>query len=294
MKHIPTGVLLIAHGTIDDLSELPDFLKSVRRGRPAPESLIAEMRHRYSAIGGSPLLRYTREQAAGLEQRLGMPVAVGMRLWKPRVEDVLPQLLAQGVRRVCLLPLAPYSVDVYVNAAKEAAATLSSEHDIANLEWAPVSPWGTDVRFIEAHTELIRRTVPDDVPLVLTAHSLPQRVIAMGDTYDVEVQSSVRAIEARLRRPVHLAYQSQGADGGEWLGPDLPSVLRRIADTGARRVALAPVGFLADHVETLYDLDVEAKALCSELGLELIRVPALNTEPAFLDALAGLVRRAIA
>jgi ferrochelatase len=294
MKHIPTGVLLIAHGTIDDLSELPDFLKSVRRGRPAPESLIAEMRHRYSAIGGSPLLRYTREQAAGLEQRLGMPVAVGMRLWKPRVEDVLPQLLAQGVRRVCLLPLAPYSVDVYVNAAKEAAATLSSEHDIANLEWAPVSPWGTDVRFIEAHTELIRRTVPDDVPLVLTAHSLPQRVIAMGDTYDVEVQSSVRAIEARLGRPVHLAYQSQGADGGEWLGPDLPSVLRRIADTGARRVALAPVGFLADHVETLYDLDVEAKALCSELGLELIRVPALNTEPAFLDALAGLVRRAIA
>jgi ferrochelatase len=294
MKHIPTGVLLIAHGTIDDLSELPDFLKSVRRGRPAPESLIAEMRHRYSAIGGSPLLRYTREQAAGLEQRLGMPVAVGMRLWKPRVEDVLPQLLAQGVRRVCLLPLAPYSVDVYVNAAKEAAATLSSEHDIANLEWAPVSPWGTDVRFIEAHTELIRRTVPDDVPLVLTAHSLPQRVIAMGDTYDVEVQSSVRAIEARLGRPVHLAYQSQGADGGEWLGPDLPSVLRRIADTGARRVALAPVGFLADHVETLYDLDVEAKALCSELGLELIRVSALNTEPAFLDALAGLVRRAIA
>jgi ferrochelatase len=294
MKHIPTGVLLIAHGTIDDLSELPEFLKSVRRGRPAPESLIAEMRHRYSAIGGSPLLRYTREQAAGLEQRLGMPVAVGMRLWKPRVEDVLPQLLAQGVRRVCLLPLAPYSVDVYVNAAKEAAATLSSEHDIANLEWAPVSPWGTDVRFIEAHTELIRRTVPDDVPLVLTAHSLPQRVIAMGDTYDVEVQSSVRAIEARLGRPVHLAYQSQGADGGEWLGPDLPSVLRRIADTGARRVALAPVGFLADHVETLYDLDVEAKALCSELGLELIRVPALNTEPAFLDALAGLVRRAIA
>lgn len=294
MKHIPTGVLLVAHGTIEDLSELPEFLKSVRRGRPAPESLIAEMRHRYAAIGGSPLLRYTREQAAGLEQRLGLPVAVAMRLWKPRVEDVLPELFARGVQRVCLLPLAPYSVDVYVNAAKQAAATLSGEHDMANVEWASVGPWGTDVRFIEAHTELIRRTVPDDVPLVLTAHSLPQRVIAMGDNYDTEVQSSVRAIEAQLARPVRLSYQSQGADGGEWLGPDLPSVLREVADSGARRVALAPVGFLADHVETLYDLDVEAKALCSELGLDLIRVPALNTEPAFLDALAGLVRRALA
>lgn len=116
----------------------------------------------------------------------------------------------------------------------------------------------------------------------------------MGDNYDTEVQSSVRAIEAQLARPVRLSYQSQGADGGEWLGPDLPSVLREVADSGARRVALAPVGFLADHVETLYDLDVEAKALCSELGLDLIRVPALNTEPAFLDALAGLVRRALA
>jgi ferrochelatase len=291
MKHSPAGVLLLAHGTIHDVSELPEFLKSIRRGRPAPESLVHEMTHRYEAIGGSPLLRYTNEQAEGLSQRLAMPVHVAMRLWAPRVEDVLPKLLDAGVSRICLLPLAPFSVDVYVAAAKDAAAKLlGDEHTV---EWAPVEPWGNDPTYIAAHAELIQRWVSRDVPLILTAHSLPMRVIAMGDNYAVEFENSVRAIEARLGRPVRLAYQSQGADGGDWLGPDLNATLRELAAAGNARVAIAPVGFLADHVETLYDLDIEARALCGELGLELVRVPALNTEPLFLDALAGLVRRAL-
>lgn len=295
MKHSPTGVLLLAHGTISDVAELPDFLKSVRRGRPAPDALVAEMHHRYEVIGGSPLLRYTKEQAAGLEQRLGLPVEVAMRLWTPRVEEVLPKLLARGVQRVCFLPLAPYSVDVYVAAAKAAAANVrETVLGQAALEWAAVPSWGTDPGFIESHVDLIQRWVPSPVPLVVTAHSLPTRVIAMGDNYANEVERSARAIEARLGRPLRLAYQSQGADGGEWLGPELQTVLREVAATGAKQVAIAPVGFLSDHVETLYDLDIEARALCGELGVELLRVPALNNEPLFLDALAMLVRRALA
>lgn len=289
MKHPNDGVLLLAHGTIHDVSELADFLTSVRRGRPAPEALVAEMRHRYEVIGGSPLLRYTREQALGLEARLGLPVEVAMRLWRPRVEQVLPELVKRGVERVCLLPLAPFSVEVYEQAAKAAAASLGG----APVEWASVGAWGTDPTFVASHVAMIARTVRREVPLVLTAHSLPTRVIEMGDSYAVEVEACVSAIEAGLGRRVRLAYQSQGADGGEWLGPDLPSVLQQLATEGERAVAIAPVGFLADHVETLYDLDVEARALCAHLGLELTRVPALNADPLFLDALAGLVKRAL-
>lgn len=289
MKHPDDGVLLLAHGTIHDVSELADFLKSVRRGRPAPEALVAEMRHRYEAIGGSPLLRYTQQQASGLEQRLGLPVEVAMRLWNPRVEEVMPRLLSRGVRRVCLLPLAPFSVDVYVEAAIAAAATLGQ----SNVEFVSVGAWGTDPAFIGAHAELIRRSVKQEVPLVLTAHSLPTRVIAMGDRYAIEVEACVAAIAAELGRPVQLAYQSQGADGGEWLGPDVETVLKRLVSEGESEVAIAPVGFLADHVETLYDLDVEVRAQCAHLGLSLTRVAALNTEPLFLDALASLVRRAL-
>jgi len=290
MKHPHDGVLLLAHGTIHDVSELPDFLKSVRRGRPAPEALVAEMRHRYEAIGGSPLLRYTREQAQGLEARLGLPVEVAMRLWSPRVEDVLPQMLARGVNRVCLLPLAPFSVDVYVEAAKAAAATPAA----GAVEWVSVGAWGTDPGFVASHVASIERWVKDDVPLVLTAHSLPTRIIAMGDRYAIEVEACVAAIAAKLGRPVRLAYQSQGADGGDWLGPDLASVLQQLVNEGESSVAIAPVGFLADHVETLYDLDIEVRAQCAHLGLTLTRVPALNTEPLFLDALADLVRRSLA
>lgn len=290
MKHPGDGVLLLAHGTIHDVSELADFLKSVRRGRPAPEALVAEMRHRYEAIGGSPLLRYTEQQARGLEERLGLPVEVAMRLWNPRVEEVLPRLLARGGGRVCLLPLAPFSVDVYVDAARAAAATLGR----GDVELISVGSWGTDADFIGAHVALIRRTVKHGVPLVLTAHSLPTRVISMGDRYAVEVEACVAAIAAELGSPVHLAYQSQGIEGGDWLGPDLGAVLQRLVNEGESAVAIAPVGFLADHVETLYDLDVEARASCAHLGLTLTRVPALNIEPLFLDALAGLVRRALA
>lgn len=288
MKQPHDGVLLLAHGTIHDVSELPDFLKSVRRGRPAPEALVTEMRHRYEVIGGSPLLRYTEEQARGLESRLGLPVQVAMRLWSPRVEQVIPDLLARGVNRVCLLPLAPFSVDVYVDAAKQAAGSLGD-----GLTWVSVGAWGSDPGFIAAHVELISRHVPPELPLVVTAHSLPTRVIAMGDRYASEVEVCVAAIARGLGRELHLAYQSQGADGGDWLGPDLASVLRKLAEEGAERVAIAPVGFLADHVETLYDLDVEARAECAHLGLTLTRVPALNTEPTFLDALAALARRAL-
>lgn len=281
------AVLLLAHGTISNISELPEFLSEVRRGRAPTAALVAEMRHRYERIGGSPLLEYTRAQARGLSERLGCVVEVAMRLWHPRVEQVLPALVAQGVRRVCLLPLAPFSVDVYVNAAHAAAKAAG----VADLEMVSVGAWGSDAGFVDAHVNLVREYHAPQNPLVLTAHSLPMRVINMGDKYAQEVAACASAIERRLGTSVHLAYQSQGADGGEWLGPDLNEVLTKLSRGGASSVTIAPFGFLADHVETLYDLDIEAKHRCDELGLQLTRVPALNTRADFLDALASLVRR---
>jgi protoporphyrin/coproporphyrin ferrochelatase len=281
------AVLLLAHGTISAISELPAFLTEVRRGRtPSPE-LVSEMAHRYERIGGSPLLEHTRAQAAGLSERLGCSVEVAMRLWQPRVEQVVPRLIERGVRRVCLLPLAPFSVEVYVNAAREAVRNVG----ISDLEFVSVGSWGNDPAFTNVQAELIDEHLASESVLVLTAHSLPMRVINMGDRYAEEVSACAAAIQHKLGRPVKLAYQSKGADGGEWLGPDLDEVLTQLAQQGVKAVTIAPFGFLSDHVETLYDLDIESKQRCESLGIELTRVPALNTRPAFLDVLADLVRR---
>ncbi len=146
------AVLLLAHGTVSTVAELPDFLTEVRRGRAPSQELIAEMQHRYQRIGGSPLLEHTRAQARGLSERLGCEVEVAMRLWQPRVEQVLPGLVARGVRRICLLPLAPFSVDVYVNAAQASAKSAG----IFGLEFVSVGPWGTDDGFVRAHVNLVR------------------------------------------------------------------------------------------------------------------------------------------
>lgn len=280
------AVLLLAHGTISNTTELSAFLTEVRRGRAPSAELVAEMQHRYERIGGSPLLEHTRAQAAGLALRLNCDVEVAMRLWHPRVEQVLPPLRARGVRRVCLLPLAPFSVDVYVTAAQTAAI----DAGFSDMEFVSVGAWGSNKGFVDAHVKLIREHYDPRSHLVLTAHSLPLRVINSGDKYADEVAACAAAVQRELGVELRLAYQSQGADGGEWLGPNLNDVLDELSSAGARKVTIAPFGFLADHVETLYDLDVEAAARCERLQLELTRVPALNARPDFLDALASLVR----
>ncbi len=286
------AVLLLAHGTIADNSELEAFLTVIRRGRPPGESLLRDMAGRYDAIGGSPLLHITREQARLLELELGVPCSVAMRLWKPRVEDVLPGLLAAGAERVCLFPLAPFSVDVYVTAAREAASRLGAAAE--RVRWLAVPPWGTDPAFIAAHADLIRPHLRPGDGIVVSAHSLPLAVIRGGDRYAEQVEACAAALSSVLGLPLQLAYQSQGDGGGEWLGPDLPTVFERLRAAGCSRIVLAPFGFLGDHVETLYDLDIDAQATATAMGLTLVRVPALNTDPRFIAALAGIARRALA
>lgn len=289
------GVLLVAHGTISDLDDLPEFVARIRHGRPAPPGLLEELRRRYEAIGRSPLLDLTKAQGAALARVLEMPVLVGMRLWHPSVEETLRAAALLGLSRLCVLPLAPYSVRVYAAAAERSRKSVEPELGDRTPSLVPVEPWGLEPALIRAHADRVRAALGDDdrAPVVLTAHSLPLAALRGGDQYEAEFRASAAAVAAELGRPCEIAFQSQGADGGDWLGPDLASVLARVAQQGARRVAVAPIGFLAEHVETLYDLDIEARAQAADLGISVTRVPALNESPGLIEAMAAVARRAL-
>jgi ferrochelatase len=287
------GALLVAHGTVSDLDEIPAFLARIRHGRPAPPELVTETRRRYRLIGNSPLLEVTLDQAARVESLVGMPAFVGMRLSDPSVESALTKAAELGVERLAVVPLAPFSVHVYgAHVEKVAKELRASGARVPELVMTP--PWGTHEALVRAHADAIFPHLGPDTLLVLTAHSLPLSVISAGDGYQTQVEASAQAIGAALGVEYELAYQSQGFDGGQWLGPTLDATLERAGERGVKRVVVAPFGFLGEHVETLYDLDIEARALAEKLRLEFVRVPALGVAPGLIDAISDLVRRGLA
>jgi ferrochelatase len=300
------AVLLVAHGTVEQLDELPEFLANIRRGHPAPPELLAEIRRRYEAIGGqSPLNAINRELAARLEERLGLPVRFANRLFHPYPTPILTALAASGVKEIVVVPLAQHSASVYGDAVKKAAKDAGLDLEITSApNWGRI-PELTDAYARAIVTELQR--IPDGerdrTSLLLTAHSLPLSVIEAGDPYETEFRGSAEDVAARVRELApgsfvdhQIAFQSQGMSTGPggrpmaWLGPDLRSRLEMLAATGRKEVVLAPIGFLADHVEILYDLDIEARGWADELGITLRRSASLNATDALVSALAGLVR----
>ncbi len=272
-------------------------MRNVRRGHPAPPELVAEVRRRYELIGPSPLLETSRAQAAALEARLGIPCRAAGRLWGPYPAEILDELRAAGATRLLSLPLAPQSVHVY-HAAVEAALGASAG---SSLVRAP--HWGSEPALIAAFTATIDAALgglgADQAPaatIVLTAHSLPARVIAAGDPYEVEFRRSAELVAAAFRdrgHRVEIAFQSQGATADVWIGPDYTDVLRALATQGATAVVVSPIGFLAEHVETLYDLDVEGAAVAAGLGLRYARARAVGTRAELVDALEAVARRAL-
>lgn len=291
------GVLVSAHGTVERLEDVPAFLARIRHGRPTPEHIVAEVRDRLRQIGGSPLLRITREQASALEARLGIPVVVGMRLWDPSIASAIAEAKARGVTRLLSLPLAPQSVEIYHAAAREPARE-------AGVELVLAPAWGEEPALLDAFSEAIDEGLarfPEErrakVALVLSAHSLPTRVIAAGDAYERQFRAMAAAVLTRRAEPsraTRIAFQSQGMDGGDWLGPDLATTFGALASEGARDVLVAAIGFVSDHVETLYDLDVDAHALAAKAGVTVERAPSLCARPRFIDALEAVARRALA
>jgi ferrochelatase len=287
------AVLLVSHGTVDDLDDLAAFVTQVRRGHPPGAELVAELRRRYEAIGGqSPLNAVNARVASKLEARIGARTTWANRLWKPYVRDVLAELAADGVVHVAVVPLAQHSAHVYAEDARRAA-----EGTGVTVACAP--GWGQSPKLLDAFARRIRGVLgePARTTVLLTAHSLPRVVVERGDPYEREVRASAAAISERLGPGVQtaVAFQSQGLGAsGEWLGPDLATVLDLAAARGDARVVFAPIGFLADHVEILYDLDIEAAAMARDRGLTSVRAPSLNDDDDLIDVLADVARPLLA
>lgn len=295
------AVLLSCHGTVSNLDDVPAFLANIRRGRPAPPEMVKEIQHRLEAIGGSPLMRHTQDQADGLAERLGIPCVVAGRLWGPYPDAVLGVLAREGRTRVLSLPLAPQSVHVYNQAVRAAAAAMEPPLTIVE---GPT--WGDEPALIDAFADTVREGLeraaavhagpPSETAIVLSAHSLPLRILASGDPYETQFRAMAALVAARFEgsgHPVTVAFQSQGMTDDAWLGPDLPSTFRGLKDGGARAVVVAPIGFLAEHVETLYDLDIDAPKLAAAVGVAYARAPAPCARPRLVDALEAVARRAL-
>jgi ferrochelatase len=303
------GILLVAHGTVDDLEDLPDFVARIRRGHPAPPELLAELRRRYERIGGSPLNAINRRLAARVAERSGRPTQVANRLAKPFVKDVLAEMVAAGVTRVAVVPLAQYSAHVYAEATREAAAALATESG-AKLDVIAAGCWADEEELLAEYVGSIETAVaalPDRkrTTVVLSAHSLPVAAVRAGDPYERDVRATADAITVRLAsragepppRTV-VTFQSQGMTGTgpggkpvEWLGPDLAVTIEACRARGDTDVVFAPIGFLADHVEVLYDLDVEAKQWVEKAGMCYHRTRLPNDGEAIVQAITHVARR---
>jgi protoporphyrin/coproporphyrin ferrochelatase len=286
-----TAVLLMAHGTPSSLAEMPDYLRIVRGGRPPSPELIEEMTHNYTAIGGrSPLTDITRAQAAALAERLGpsVPVAVGMRNWHPYIKEAMEQLAATSPEQIIGLPLAPQfstlSVQKYMDAARAALP--------AGPTLTPVRSFHDHPLLLQAFAERVRAAnAPPDETVVFTAHSLPKRVIDSGDVYADEVAATAKGVAALAGIAKYdVAYQSAGRTPEPWIGPDLSEFVAARAAQGQRAFLVVPIGFVCDHTEVLFDIDVQAARAAHEAGATLRRTESLNTSPTFIAALESIVR----
>ena len=267
---------------------MPEYLGYVRGGRPASPELIEEVSSRYAAIGGSsPLLARTLEQAEALRGRLPAPVYVGMRNWSPFIKDTMAQMKADGVDRIVAVCLAPQysklSVGFYYRRVQEAKVALVYD---AEIVWT--KSFHDHPLLIEAFRQRLAAVLPADVVL-LTAHSLPEKILEQRDPYDAEVRTTARLVAESCELSAwDFAYQSQGMTGDVWLGPAVESKLEGLAAQGVRDVVVAPIGFVSDHVEILYDIDVQFRNEAARLGLRLKRPESLNSSPTFIAALADV------
>jgi ferrochelatase len=272
---------------------MAEYLRLVRGGREPSSELIEEMTHNWQAIGGrSPLTDITLAQARSLQTQLAadgvdVPVVVGMRNWRPFIADAMRDIERTGARRIIGIPLAPQfstlSVQKYIDAA---TAVLP-----AGAEFSCVRSFHDHPLLVEAFAEkvLAARPTPEE-EIVFTAHSLPQRVAASGDPYAREVAATAKAVADRAGiGSYHVAYQSAGRTPEPWLGPDLSEFVKARANAGARNILVVPIGFVCDHTEILFDIDVQAAAAAREAGVGLRRAESLNTSPTFIKALAALV-----
>jgi protoporphyrin/coproporphyrin ferrochelatase len=304
MSTAPIGVLLMAYGTPRHPDEVEAYYTDIRRGRPPTADQLADLIRRYEAIGGiSPLAERTEAQRDALQAALDAAepgryrVILGLKHAEPKIERGVEELAAAGVERIVAIVLAPHysalSVGQYLDRARAAA----EPHGLAVAE---VRSWATEpalISFLTTAIEAQLAMLPPATRILFTAHSLPERVLAMGDPYPDELRSTAEAIAARLgleeSTDWSIAWQSAGRTPEPWLGPDVLAVISELADDDhTDGVLVCACGFVADHLEVLYDLDLEASKWATERHLAFARTACVNADPAVLGALAERVRQA--
>jgi len=291
-------VLLLAHGSPDTATEadIREFLKYVTGGRALPDEAVEEIRHRYEQIGRSPLTDITLRQAKELERELGMRVYVGMRNWRPFISDALKQMASDGVSEAVAICLAPQnsrtSVGLYRKALEGDGGTLFKVNFVQS--------WNDHPKLIAAFADKLlpawKHACEEsgvEVPIIFTAHSVPSRTVADGDPYEMQARETARAVAVACDLPESAwccAFQSQWISGGPWIGPTVEDTILALKNQGATAALIQPIGFVCDHVEVLYDIDIAFKKFAKENGMKLWRTESLNDSPVFIAALADLVR----
>ena len=288
------AVLLIAHGSPERVEDIPEFLQNISRGRPMSDNVVREVQHRYALIGSSPLTRITQAQADGVARELGIPTYVGMRNWHPFLADTLRKMTDDGIEQTVAVCLAPHnsrtSVGLYKQVLFGAGAPFAIDF---------VKEWHDHPLLIEAFADKLRtgwksacEQHGSALPVVFTAHSVPQRTIAEGDPYEAQTQETAALVAAKVPEigSWRFAFQSQGMSGGEWLGPTVEDTILQLRDSGHNSVFVQPIGFVCDHVEILFDVDILFRQFAEEHGMKLFRAESLNDSPLFVKAVADVAR----
>jgi ferrochelatase len=291
-----SAVLLLAHGSPVSVNDIPEFLLHVTGGRPLPPEVIEEVKHRYGLIGASPLTCWTFEQRDLLARELGLPVYVGMRNWKPFIDEAVKDMVADEIQRVVAICLAPQNSATSVGLYRS-ALTKNSEVPFT-IDF--IESWHDHPLLIKAFAEKLRGgrdrgcgEAGAKLPVIFTAHSVPQRTITDGDSYESQAKETAALVARELSLGLEewtFAFQSQGMSGGAWLGPTVEATILDLKQKGHRGVFIQPVGFVCDHVEVLYDIDVAFKEFAEKQGMRLLRAESLNGSPVLTTALADLAR----
>ncbi len=319
-----TAVLLLAHGTPETLDDIPAYLRNVVSGRPMPDHVVEEIRHRYSLIGKSPLTELTMQQGQLLSDKIALPVYVGMRNWKPYIADVVKQMRADGITSAAAICLAPQNSRTSTGLYRRAAFAEAAEA----IQIDFVEGWADHPLLAKAFAERLnplraklKAETGADVPVLFTAHSVPCRTIqtpapqaaaatpaerekifwptsnpAIPDPYPVDAKTTAKLIAELAgveESQWFFAFQSQGQSGGPWIGPSVEDTLTAMRQAGHKAVIIQTIGFLCDHVEILYDIDISFREFATGLGMRLERTESLNRSPILTEALADLSHKSL-
>jgi ferrochelatase len=299
----PLGVLIMAYGGPNNLDEIPGYLADIRSGRVTTTAVLEEITNNYRQIGGkSPLLQYTMAQAEAIAQHLDpqkFKLYLGMRHWSPWIADAIRDMLDDGITHAASLVMAPHfsklSIAKYQAEIEAALAMYRGQIRFAHIDSYHDAPG-----LIEPLAERVREGLQrwpeaerEDIHVIFSAHSLPRRIIEMGDPYDSQLRETARSVAAKAGlsdEQWSWSYQSAGRSPEPWLGPQLEEYIPELAAKGIKNLISIPVGFVSDHVEILFDIDIEAQAAAREHGVRLERPPALNNDPVFIKQLADLIK----